>query len=144
MKTATAHTNNTSLNIPFADDASIIKYEAKYSTCTCPDFTHRGGSYMLKGERVCKHMARQRSDKALVGTARSKARHQYEAKLVEKAASQLIQIEAHNPSLDPGSCGAELPRKKSSYEEDEHLAWLSYIELQPDSDFETFFAFEFH
>lgn len=65
--------NSTSKSIPFASDESIAKYDARWGSCSCQDRSIRGGSYILDGERVCKHMARQRSPKALVGPARVKA-----------------------------------------------------------------------
>jgi len=42
--------------IPATDAASTAKYATTAHDCTCPDFIHRGGSYIYEGKRVCKHM----------------------------------------------------------------------------------------
>ncbi len=59
--------------IPAVSDEQIAKYNTTYYSCDCQDRAIRGGSYIVDGQRVCKHMARQRSPKALVGPVRVKA-----------------------------------------------------------------------
>lgn len=67
--------------IPEASNESIVKYDAKWGSCNCPDYAHRGGSYDLGNhETGCKHMARQRGSNPLVGPARVKAQQDYLAK----------------------------------------------------------------
>lgn len=74
-----------SKSIPFADDASIAKYDARWGSCTCPDYTIRGGSYRVDGQKVCKHMARQRGPSPLVGPKRVKAEQELAGIKTEQA-----------------------------------------------------------
>lgn len=106
----------TQTRIPQASDESIIKYQTKWSSCNCPDFAHRGGSYDLgNNETGCKHMARQRSENKLVGTAYRQARYAFENK------NNPVQIAA--PKIDAT------------------IAWVSFLELDPPAiDFEDPFA----
>lgn len=107
----------TRTQIPQASDESIVKYDAKWGSCNCPDYTHRGGSYTVSGDRVCKHMARQRSPQALVGPARVKALHDYQ----NPAPVTPVQIAA--------------PVSHAS------IAWVNFLEFDPPAiDFEDPFA----
>jgi hypothetical protein len=96
----TALTNST---IPSVTDEQIAKYNTTYYKCDCQDRTIRGGSYRLNGDRVCKHIARQRSPQALVGPARRRA---------------FAELEAKKSGLDPASTCDEFGAE-----------WFAYIEF---------------
>lgn len=125
--------NSTSKTIPTVSDQQIAKYNTTYYSCDCQDRTIRGGSYIVDGQRVCKHMARQRSPQALVGPARRKAFAELaakNAKLAElaKPSAEFVKLEAKNPALDPASCGAGLD-------------WFGFIEFDELPANDTFAAF---
>lgn len=109
----------TQTRIPQASDESIVKYDAKWGSCNCPDYTHRGGSYDLGDNQLgCKHMARQRGSNPLVGPARVKALQEY----LNPAPVTPVQVAA--PKVT-----------------DVTLAWVNFLELDPPAiDFEDPFA----
>lgn len=126
-------TINSTKTIPAVTDEQIAFYSATYHDCTCPDRTIRGGSYIVDGQRVCKHMARQRSPQALVGPARRKAFAELAAKNAQlaelaKKSEQFVKLEAKNPALDPASCGAGLD-------------WFGFIEFDEVPANDPFAAF---
>lgn len=101
--------------IPHATDESIVKYDAKWGSCSCPDYTHRGGSYDLGNhETGCKHMARQRGSNPLVGPARVKAMQAFAAKT---AAVQNVA-----PVKPVQNVAPVLPAS---------IAWINFLELDP-------------
>lgn len=112
----------TQTRIPQASDESIVKYDAKWGSCNCPDYTHRGGSYDLGNhETGCKHMARQRGSNPLVGPARVKALQEYQNSL-NPAPVKPVQVVA--PKVTDAS-----------------IAWVNFLELDPPAiDFEDPFA----
>ncbi len=53
--------------IPKTNNESVLKYNACYEDCQCPDFQNRGGSYRdINGDHVCKHVAHVRAQYRLV------------------------------------------------------------------------------